>query len=281
MCPSDHRPTDSHRAGPFPAAAAAHIAPRPSWAPQLAGALLPAQLPLSFFELTPSAVKILTKPSQPVFADVDALDAAAKCLPAGLFVLFHHQLGLVTDVQARLMGLHTLALAHLALPLSHVHQISGALRLKHQQELAAVEAKAAALEAAGTPRRVDVAEVWRPMQTFDMRQLIGQQLEERRQVRRWRERRNKTAASMLNQAPCSEPMLARTRLGVCCLGSFRPTLCALFCGQKASPRSACVCVSAPTPPLRARAPCLHAACRVTALTRPRAPPPSPPAFSLC
>jgi hypothetical protein len=59
----------------------------------------------------------------------------------GVFLLSSPQ-GLITDIDAELRGSGGMLLAHIGLPLSHVVQLRGLLRQKHEAERA--EAAAAA-----------------------------------------------------------------------------------------------------------------------------------------
>ena len=54
--------------------------------------------------------------------------------PAGIFIMYHHELGLITDAQAEQYDVPALAAAHLGLPLGMVVQIRGAMRRKAAQE---------------------------------------------------------------------------------------------------------------------------------------------------
>lgn len=58
-------------------------------------------------------------------------------MPSGIFLMYHHSLGIITDAQALLYDVPGLVIAHLGLPHSHATQISGALRLRFMRERAA------------------------------------------------------------------------------------------------------------------------------------------------
>ncbi|KAL6755464.1 hypothetical protein V8C86DRAFT_2677328 [Haematococcus lacustris] len=78
----------------------------------------------------PLAVRNLSRVNFPQLVTPEDLDKQARVLPCGVFVLWHHQLGLTLDVLAQHYGISCLALAHLSLPPSQVAQIRAALRSK-------------------------------------------------------------------------------------------------------------------------------------------------------
>ncbi|GFR53255.1 hypothetical protein Agub_g16032 [Astrephomene gubernaculifera] len=86
------------------------------------------------FGLLPLSVKNVSKASQPVLMYPRQLEQARERLPAGVFVCYHHELGLITDAVAELYDVPALVAAHVGLPLSQVVQIRGALRLKAKEE---------------------------------------------------------------------------------------------------------------------------------------------------
>ncbi|GIL90562.1 hypothetical protein Vretimale_17521 [Volvox reticuliferus] len=99
----------------------------------------PAQLPLSMqlapaLGLLPFSTKNISKASQPVLMYPKQLVAARQRLPSGIFICYHHELGLITDAMAEQYDVPALVAAHVSLPMSHVAQIRGALRLKAAEE---------------------------------------------------------------------------------------------------------------------------------------------------
>ncbi|GIL68820.1 hypothetical protein Vafri_22015 [Volvox africanus] len=98
-----------------------------------------AQLPLSVqlapaLGLLPFSTKNISKASQPVLMYPTQLVAARQRLPSGIFICYHHELGLITDAMAEQYDVPVLVAAHISLPMSHVAQIRGALRLKAAAE---------------------------------------------------------------------------------------------------------------------------------------------------
>ncbi|GLC39924.1 hypothetical protein PLESTB_001821100 [Pleodorina starrii] len=97
------------------------------------------QLPLSAqlapaLGLLPLSVKNVSKASQPVLMYPRQMEAARQRLPSGILMCYHHELGLITDAVAELYDVPALVAAHVGLPMSHVAQIRGALRIKAEQE---------------------------------------------------------------------------------------------------------------------------------------------------
>ena len=86
------------------------------------------------FDHLPLSVKNLSRASHPVFLTPDQLREQRAVRPAGIIVMFHHEMGLITDATAEHYDVPALAVAHLGLPYGHVVQISGALRQKHLAE---------------------------------------------------------------------------------------------------------------------------------------------------
>ena len=82
-----------------------------------------AQVPQHTFAALPLSVRNVSKASQPVFADLAQLRALRERLPSGVFIMYHHQLGLITDATAEHYGVPGLVLAHVGLPYSHVAQV--------------------------------------------------------------------------------------------------------------------------------------------------------------
>ncbi len=80
------------------------------------------------------AVRNISRASQPVFLTPQKLAEQRAVMPAGVFVMYHPQLGLITDAVAEHHGVAGLVLAHLALPFAQVAQIGGMLRQKMAQE---------------------------------------------------------------------------------------------------------------------------------------------------
>ncbi|GFH27744.1 uncharacterized protein HaLaN_26118 [Haematococcus lacustris] len=68
----------------------------------------------------PLAVRNLSRVNFPQLVTPEDLDQQARVLPCGVFVLWHHQLGLTLDVLAQHYGISCLALAHLSLPPAQV-----------------------------------------------------------------------------------------------------------------------------------------------------------------
>ncbi|KAG2423534.1 hypothetical protein HXX76_015281 [Chlamydomonas incerta] len=100
-----------------------------------AGGPLPASAQLApAAGLLPLSVKNISKASQPVLMYPRQLEAAAARLPAGVFVCYHPQLGLITDTVAQQYDVPALVAAHVGLPLSQVAAIRGALRVKAAEE---------------------------------------------------------------------------------------------------------------------------------------------------
>lgn len=82
----------------------------------------------------PLSVKNISKASQPVMMYPSQLRELRQRLPSGIFIMYHHELGLITDAQAEQYDVPALAAAHLGLPLGMVVQIRGAMRRKAAQE---------------------------------------------------------------------------------------------------------------------------------------------------
>lgn len=84
--------------------------------------------------LLPLSVKNISKASQPVLMYPRQLEEAAARLPAGVFMCYHPQLGLITDAMAQQYDVPALVAAHVGLPLSQAAAIRGALRVKAAEE---------------------------------------------------------------------------------------------------------------------------------------------------
>ncbi|WIA23885.1 hypothetical protein OEZ85_013535 [Tetradesmus obliquus] len=97
--------------------------------------------PLSLNSPTPESIKLLSKPSHQRWAGLQELLAMRRRSRPGVFLLSSPR-GLITDIDAELRGSGGMLLAHIGLPLSHVVQLRGLLRQKHEAERA--EAAAAA-----------------------------------------------------------------------------------------------------------------------------------------
>lgn len=103
------------------------------------GSASSSQLPLSAqlapaLGLLPFSTKNISKASQPVLMYPQQLEIARQRLPAGIFICYHHEMGLITDAVAELYDVPVLVTAHVALPMSRVAQIRGALRMKAKEE---------------------------------------------------------------------------------------------------------------------------------------------------
>ncbi|EFJ49842.1 hypothetical protein VOLCADRAFT_104092 [Volvox carteri f. nagariensis] len=145
----------------------------------------PAQMPLSA-QLAPAAgllpfsTKNISKASQPVLMYPRQMEAARQRLPAGILICYHHELGLITDAVAELYDVPALVAAHVALPMSHVAQIRGALRLKAKAEagtplrhVTPLKVRATPPQLSEAPRTVEYHTSW------NMVELIRQRVAER------------------------------------------------------------------------------------------------------
>ncbi|MEW5316827.1 MAG: hypothetical protein WDW38_008173 [Sanguina aurantia] len=93
--------------------------------------------PLHLHDHLPLSVKSISKASQPIFMYPQQIIAKRTEMQSGIFLMYHHSLGIITDAQALLYDVPGLVIAHLGLPHSHATQISGALRLRFMRERAA------------------------------------------------------------------------------------------------------------------------------------------------
>nr|8A22_Bh Chain Bh, uS8m [Polytomella magna]8APN_Bh Chain Bh, uS8m [Polytomella magna]8APO_Bh Chain Bh, uS8m [Polytomella magna] len=93
-------------------------------------------LPLApLFGPLPLTVRNLSKASQPVLLYPLQLRELAQRMPSGLFLLYHHELGVITDAQAFLFDVPVVALAHVGLPVSMAAAVNGAVNRTFRAEL--------------------------------------------------------------------------------------------------------------------------------------------------
>lgn len=94
------------------------------------------QTPLDVPEALPLSVVNISRPSQPVYLTPNVIKQELQRYPSGIFVMYHHQLGITTDAALGLVREPGLVMAHVGLPYSHVAQIQASLkqRLQEQQE---------------------------------------------------------------------------------------------------------------------------------------------------
>lgn len=85
-------------------------------------------------------------------------------MPAGIFIMYHHSLGIITDAQALLYDVPALVVAHLGLPHSHATQISGALRLRYMREKAKELLSASSGSSGSNPMPLKVCQITRVAQ---------------------------------------------------------------------------------------------------------------------
>ncbi len=117
--------TDMFSPQPLPS----HDTSRPAQPPlPLAAQLAPA------FGLLPLSVKNISRASRPVLMYPKQLEVARSRTASGVFICYHHELGIITDSQAEHYDVPALVAAHVGLPLSMVTQIRGALVAKARAE---------------------------------------------------------------------------------------------------------------------------------------------------
>jgi hypothetical protein len=121
--------------------------------------------PLSLNSPTPESIKLLSKPSHQRWSGLEELLALRRRSRPGIFLLSSHQ-GLITDIDAELRGIGGILLAHIGLPMSHVVQLRGLLRQKHEAELAAAAAAAAVVQGQQPAQHV-------PLSQWDARAAAG------------------------------------------------------------------------------------------------------------
>lgn len=157
------------------------------------------QTPLDVPEALPLSVVNISRPSQPVYLTPNVIKQELQRYPSGIFVMYHHQLGITTDAALGLVREPGLVMAHVGLPYSHVAQVQASLkqRLQEQQERGQAPEHALVLKVScdlrckllparavvslSLPRFVPAPVSFALLQSWSMVDFVQERLAERRQ----------------------------------------------------------------------------------------------------